>query len=264
MENKELNKLIDFIEEISLQQGREWFRTAIQQRFLFDFISKINEEPISREVGLISEYCIGNVIEKQALHFYDNIHLESIKPRLISDYKRMEQFRREDNFFDFSLALFQQIEFIVNFLCEKDLIFASFIKGNFSLTTYKHFDKYTNLKRDYRLQELIFGLNVSEEIIKKNENTDVIRWEFKSKLKAVLFYYYFDKKVSGYKQFSQIYDELEKIVNARNLSHRGGHVYPGQLEKSHEIINNKYRNYFKFLGVFEDFLYTINQRTPHI
>ena len=54
MENKELNKLIDFIEEISLQQGREWFRSEIQKRFLLDLISKINEAPVTKEVGLIS------------------------------------------------------------------------------------------------------------------------------------------------------------------------------------------------------------------
>ena len=46
--------------------------------------------------------------------------LVEIKSKLIEDFIRMEHFRRDDNFEDFCLAMFQQLEGTINFLVNFD------------------------------------------------------------------------------------------------------------------------------------------------
>ena len=70
-------------------------------------------------INEIYEYCIEKIIRQQANEFYEDFPLQSIKDILIGDYIRMESFRRKDNFGDFCLSLYQQIECMTNRLCEK-------------------------------------------------------------------------------------------------------------------------------------------------
>ena len=72
----------------------------------------------------IYEYCISKILKEQASDFYKNLPSIFVdrKQVLMEDYFRMEQFHRQNNFGDFCLALYQQIECITNVLCEsKDL-----------------------------------------------------------------------------------------------------------------------------------------------
>ena len=70
-------------------------------------------------INQIYEYCIEKIIKQQADEFYADFPLQSIKDILIGDFVRMESFRRKDNFGDFCLSLYQQIECMTNKLCEK-------------------------------------------------------------------------------------------------------------------------------------------------
>ena len=65
-------------------------------------------------INQIYEYCIEEVIRQQATEFYADFPLCTIKDDLIEDFVRMEFFRRKDNFGDFCLALYQQIERMTN------------------------------------------------------------------------------------------------------------------------------------------------------
>ena len=53
--------------------------------------------------------------------FYKDFNLPSINDELCNDYVRMEQYRREDNFEEFCMAMFQQIELIVNTLSNNNI-----------------------------------------------------------------------------------------------------------------------------------------------
>lgn len=74
----------------------------------------------------IYEYCIEKIIRKQAEDFYKDFPITSIVSTLIDDYVRMESFRRKDNFGDFCLALYQQIENITNKICESSVLCRSY------------------------------------------------------------------------------------------------------------------------------------------
>lgn len=65
----------------------------------------------------IYEYCIEKVVRKQAQEFYSAFPISSIRDILVEDFCRMETFRRKDNFGDFCLSLYQQIECMTNSIC---------------------------------------------------------------------------------------------------------------------------------------------------
>ena len=73
----------------------------------------------NERINQIYEYCIEEIIRTQANDIYKDFPFLSIKDTLIGDFVRMESFRRKDNFGDFCLALYQQIECMTNRLCEK-------------------------------------------------------------------------------------------------------------------------------------------------
>ena len=63
----------------------------------------------------IYELCIERIIREQATEFYKDFPIEVIRQQLIDDYVRMERSRRKNDFEDFCLNVFKQIENIVEF-----------------------------------------------------------------------------------------------------------------------------------------------------
>ena len=59
------------------------------------------------------------VIREQATQFYKDFPITDLTSQLIEDYCRMERYRRQNNFGDFCLAVFQQVENITNWFCQR-------------------------------------------------------------------------------------------------------------------------------------------------
>lgn len=98
------------------QQNAEFDMELRKQLKVASANSVLSED---ERINQIYEYCIEEIIRKQANEFYKDFPLQSIKDTLIGDFVRMESFRKKDNFGDFCLALYQQIECMTNRLCEK-------------------------------------------------------------------------------------------------------------------------------------------------
>ena len=91
----------------------------IELRKALEIVPSASSVSISDEkIDQIYEYCIEKIIRKQATEFYKDFPLKSITLELIEDFVKMEFFRRKDDFGNFCLALYQQIENITNKLCE--------------------------------------------------------------------------------------------------------------------------------------------------
>ena len=118
-ENKQdLVKLLDFIIEISSTPNNNWFRKELVNKLVPLTASKSGNNP---EISEIHEYCIKKILQDQAKMFYKDFNLPSINDELCNDFVRMEQYRREDNFEEFCMAMFQQIEQIVNALFDSKM-----------------------------------------------------------------------------------------------------------------------------------------------
>ena len=79
-------------------------------------ITAVSNAALSEQdhINEIYELCIEQIMRKQGEEFYADFPIESLRPQLIEDYNRMEHFRRKDDFYDFCLAMYQQIENITN------------------------------------------------------------------------------------------------------------------------------------------------------
>ena len=79
-----------------------------------------NKASWSGKIDEIYEYCLKKNLHEQAEDLYKDFPLVSIRTTLIEDYVRMEEARRRNDFDEFGLHLYQQIEAIVNTLSKDE------------------------------------------------------------------------------------------------------------------------------------------------
>lgn len=196
----------------------------------------------------IHEYCIKSILIEQAHGFYESFLIEELKSLLISRFIKMEQFKREDRYEEFCLAVFQQIETIVNYFFENDAV-KDHIEKNRNQKACMKFDK---VIEDYiptgnkTLGDIIFF---------KND----LSWSAAAKYKAVLYVKYYNYNI-GYNTdtfFAKCKTERE-IYSIRNLVHGGVILSDSQQGKADLSLANRYRNYLKYIGFLDDFVSGVN------
>jgi hypothetical protein len=256
-----LEKLLVLIDEIIKDDDNLWFKEIIQSKYS----SIINKSGNDKSIDKIYEYCIKEIIEKQANLFYEDFILNDKKNELISDFIRMEHFRRDDNFEDFCLAMFQQIENIVVYL---------FTYFNLNEKISANFDKriiliYSNEEKKFISSPK--GLFLSNFIFQKyNLETPYAlnnqEFYFNNKCRAVLYYFFFKKNIEyNTLKFDEIYNTANNLYQIRNLNHRGGDKNEYQQKILDDVMPNHNKYYFKFLGFLEMFVSIINNnlKTMH-
>ncbi|CAH0336599.1 hypothetical protein FVB9288_02307 [Flavobacterium sp. CECT 9288] len=251
-----LEKLLVLIDEICKEEENLWFKDEIQKKYSIVSLNKHNpDESLNR----IYEYCIKEIIEKQAIKFYEDFKLDEIKPKLIEDFIRMEHFRRDDNFEDFCLAMFQQIENIVIYTFNSYRILEKIKDNNnqYLISTYnKDLKKFTRSTYGITLGRFIFQKYKLDEPFNIHSQT----WYFLNKLRSILYYFYFNSQIEfNTTKFEHIYQIANELYQVRNLNHRGGEKSEFQQKIFDEIIPKHNKYYFKFLGFLEDFVSATNK-----
>lgn len=250
-----LEKLLLLIDEICNEEECLWFKEKIQNGYSVASLVQLDNEG---SINKIYEYCIKEIITKQANKFYEDFKIEDIKPKLIEDFIRMEHFRREDNFEDFCLAMFQQLEGIVNSLVNTEI--QEFIIANQNNKTHNVKDKVSNIYVDNVLWQLIFFPTLSNKDLDTKLSKPILEWDFSEKYKAILFYYYFNKKIYNFQNFQSIFFLGNELYQSRNLNHRGGKMSESQQKIINKVKSKSHKYYFKFLGFLEDITSAINER----
>ncbi|OYU56716.1 MAG: hypothetical protein CFE25_05680 [Chitinophagaceae bacterium BSSC1] len=256
MNNREsLNKLLMLINEVSKIPGNEWFKKEIFKTESIK-IPESNNVPIND----IYEYCIKKIIKEHAEKFYSDFKIASIKQKLISDFVRMEQYRREDNFEDFCLAAFQQLESIVNYLIDKPNIL-NLIRDTKSTPAIHKFNfetKKYERKGSQTVGGLIFQTSDSN-MINSNLEKPINEWAFNRKFRSCLYLFYFNTEIkTNTDKFDELYLIGLTLYQGRNLNHRGSTPTQRQKDIIDKLLPNQYKYYFKFLGFLEEFISTIN------
>lgn len=238
-----LEKLLLLIHSICDEPENDWFKNKLFENQALS-ISNLGDQKISE----IYELCINEILLEQANQFYRDFKYAEIKETLIADFVRMEKFKRQDNFEDFSLAVNQQIECIVNYLCTNDMDFCNYIILN------KNSQAYAFQDNSYKLWQLI--LSTFKEVHEADKLFDkpLIEWDYLKKIKAVLYYFHFDKKIPFVGVYNEFHKELNEIYQYRNKNHRGGMQFDWQKEITDKVDENKYRYYFRFLSYLEKFV----------
>ncbi|MFH1121909.1 MAG: hypothetical protein V1775_18975 [Bacteroidota bacterium] len=246
-----LSKLVVFIEEVANKEGFEWFRKDIASKLKLDI--RIGD---STTIDEIYEYCIQLIIKEQAERFYEDFKLIDIKEKLLEDFIRMEKFRREDKFEDFCLALFQQIEGIVNRIISEEK--REYLLQHKEEITHKIKDKTTSQNQPQKMWQLFFYPHLDYNEVNKKLLKPIADWDFTERYKVVLYFYYFNKKIYDYYDFYSLFSIGNDLYQMRNLNHRGGKTTDRQKETIARVTSSSYKYYFKFLGFLEDFTSKVN------
>ena len=221
----------------------------------------------------IYEYCIEDIIKKQATEFYADFPLQTIKDRLIGDYIRMESFRRKDNFEDFCLSLYQQIECMTNKLCEnKDLSDITEIMWGHPAYLKIEKGKDTSIYNrggDYTIASLLFPGNNKQS---GNTNAFVksrisLQTQYAmDKIRTIVYFlgYKAMMKSGDYDSFVEITSLLNDIYQCRNMNHRGNSQNQWEKETFDRIFPLKSLYYFKFLGVLAQYVEDIKEGWGYI
>lgn len=217
----------------------------------------IDDERISQ----IYEYCIERIIAEQAENFYKDFPIKEIVNSLKNDFKRMEEFRRKNRFDDYSLALYQQIEGIVNYIFSQES-FVSTINLLWNSTSY-----ITQKGEQRTISNEIFG---SEDYLSKGlERAKNNQFNANDKVRCVIFFiggFWANNRYPA--EFVRLADDVYDIYLCRNTNHRGSI----QNDKTKEKIiayNEAFAfSYFKFNAALVEFVRIVQMGwkkfTPHV
>lgn len=284
-----LKKLVQIIGDLLKVEGNEWLMDEIMKTI--GEASSVEEIAKHSVIQNIHEYCVEQKIQKQATEFYKSFPIQEIKEQLIQDYKKMEHERRRDDFEGFCLSMFQQIEAIVNFLFESELIKSklqmerkspAFLEwdsekkvwarnGNQRLVPFLLMKvnpeknpnslKYNTNSRapfydmDEKSEDAYFDKDGKPVI---NYNPNKKSWGFVNRVRAVLFYYYFKSELKQI-DFDKIYKPVYDLYIMRNQNHRESKPTDNQKEIIDSIEGKEGKYFLKFYGFLEDFISQIEQ-----
>lgn len=284
-----LKKLVQIIGDLLKLEGNEWLIDEILK--IIGETSPVEEIAKHSVIQNIHEYCVEQKIEKQAIEFYQSFPIQEIKDQLIQDYKKMEHERRRDDFEGFCLSMFQQIEAIVNYLFESDMIISKLQIERKSSA----FVEWDSEKRDWTRSSnqrlvpfLLRKVNPEKdqnsprynpnskgpfyEMDEKSEdkyfdkdakpvidyNPSKKSWGFVNRFRTVLFYYYFKSELKQI-DFDKIYKPGFDLYIMRNQNHRESKPTYYQKDIIDTIVGKEGKYYLKFYGFLEDFISQIEK-----
>ncbi len=221
----------------------------------------------------IYEYCIEKVVRRQAKEFYADFPLSSISDVLIKDFCRMESFRRKDNFGDFCLSLYQQIECITNKLCTSPAL-STIVEKMFGYPAYVKYGKdieptIDNRTGEYTIAALLFpGQNKKTGLPNSIEKSKtVLQSQYAiDKVRIIVYFlgYQCIMKNSDYDCFKEFTSVLADIYSCRNTNHRGNSTTSWEQETLDRIIPHKGIYYLKFLGALTEYVDCVKNGYPEI
>lgn len=269
--DEKLKSTIDKIVQLSKQNPE--FDAELRKRLDMTSSAKsvfVEDERISQ----IYEYCIEKVIRNQAMDFYKDFPLKSIIPTIVDDFVRMETFRRKDNFGDFCLSLYQQIECITNTLCtnpslyavvDKMMGYSPYVKSGTNIETTIE----NRVDGEYTIAALLFpGQNKKTGLpysIEKSKTT--LQSQYANDKMRILVYFIGYKammKSSDYESYIEFTSLLSDIYQCRNMNHRGNTLNEWEQSTLNRISPLKSFYYFKFMGVLAQYVDYIRNGVDYI
>lgn len=253
--NKEyLKKLLDFLRSRILSNpANNWFA-----KDLYNILAPA----VDARIADIHEQCIESIIQGQADEFYKDFVLADMRQQLISDFVKMEHWRRRNNIGEFSLAAFQQIECIINrlsrdnALCEvfRTMMDALCYVDNNNPTVANRYEK-----SSYTIAQLLF---MSDAAVKSKQILPQ-QWTL-DKFKAINYFVCHRACLTNY-QFNQFVEENNffwQIYTMRNQNHRGNEMTDTEKERIKDFYANPSRAFLSVTAFLCWFVNSVNKGFP--
>ena len=249
-----LKKLLDFLRERILPiPGNQWFAKE-----LYKLLAQASDARISD----IHEQCIESILTQQANEFYKDFVIADLRPQLIADFIKMEHWRRRNNIYEFSLAMYQQVECIVNYisrnntLCE---VFHTMMDCLCFVDAYPPTVDNRNPKSSYTVAQLLFMHDAptkSKEILPS-------LWAY-DKFKAINYFVCHQTMLTNY-QFDQFVGEnriFGELYALRNRVHRGNDLTEKEIERTKQVEINPSRGFLTLTAFLTWFIDSVNKGYP--
>lgn len=265
LDKKELGKFVAFVKKVKELPGNEEFIADLREvAGDNNTIASLDGIP-SKQIEEIYEYCVEKVVKKQAEAFYKNFPIADIIPDLVKDFKRMESFRRKDNFEDFCLALYQQIECITNKLCELPSI-NNIAEKMWSCPAYiktgqdsSQLSISNRTDSQYLIANLVFPgdnkkTNLPNAVEKSKQSLQTLY--AMDKVRSIVYFlgYKAMMRDSDYYSYNNFTSLVSDIYAIRNMNHRGS--TPNEYEQNRQaaILPQRYNYYLIYLGVLAQYV----------
>jgi hypothetical protein len=267
--DEKLKSTIDKVVKLANQNAE--FGTDLRKKLGISSACVVNTT--DERIDNIYEYCIEKVVRRQAEGFYADFPLHSISDTLIEDFCRMESFRRKDNFGDFCLSVYQQIEGITNKLCTSPAL-ATIVEKMVGYPAYVKSEKgiestIEDRTGEYTIAALLFpgqskktGLPNS---IEKSKTALQSQYAI-DKVRIIVYFlgYQGMMKNGDFESFREFTSVLSDIYSCRNTNHRGNTVTSWEQEILNRVISHKDIYYLKFLGALTTYIDCVKTGYPSI
>lgn len=269
-----LKQLLAFIQDLYDNPDYKDFAAGIQSFVLKDLRQEQRTE-WSQQIADIYEYCLMKNLREQAEDLYKDFPMTDIAPRLVEHYVDMEESRRKNDFDGFGLNLYLQVELIVETLIKDPAIISAYdrIRNLPPVMGYDASSKsmvrvatYTYKKGDGGQKELITIDTVDKFLILNDANVGKPISELKAldKTRIIIYMLCYRARVDKYPTaFREDLDAILGIYNVRcHDSHSGVNSSPKQEQYYKAIVENKTKNYLRFLSFLLSFIKGISSNYP--
>lgn len=250
-----LLKLLEFLDNSILNEPENvWFVDELRKR--------INSEThkVDNRFDDIYEQCVEQILHQQAENFYKDFSIVSLKPQLLEDFKKMEMWRRRNNLHEFCLAMYQQIECVVNYISKDNTLneVARVMMGDKVYVDYNN-PIVSNRTGSYQIANLLFSSEVGAKSIR------LVADQYANDKFRCIYYFVCYKGMMKNNQFENFVEEtniFKDIYGIRNQNHRGNNPDEYEKDREHRIYPYPTVHFFKFLNFLADFMHRINQGFP--
>lgn len=249
-----LKKLLEFLRDrILANPGNHWFA-----RDLYKLLAPASDARISD----IHEQCIETILAQQASEFYKDFVIAGLRPQLIADFIKMEHWRRRNNIYEFSLAMYQQVECIINHisrnnaLCE---VYHSMMECLCYVDAYSPALDNRYSKSDYTVAQLLF----MHDAPAKSKDILPSLWAY-DKFRAINYFVCHQTMLTNY-QFNQFVEEnriFGELYALRNRVHRGNDLTEKEIERTKNIESNPSRGFLTLTAFLAWFIDSVNKGYP--
>lgn len=249
---KHLEGLLDIIKQVCNEEENGWFKMKLTKEII-ENESNSQFEIENGKIDEIHEHFFMAIIKKQAEEFYSAFSYKDQKNQLIDDFIKMEYARRKNDFENFCLTMYQQVELIIGYVYKKETIY---------LKVDEEKNKVIRESDNYKVCNFLAKSKDQDHIDKLYKN-DPLKWSFNKKFRSVILFKYMEKRTSYFdlSMIEKICDLANYLSLGRNLVHRGAIVFENQEEKLSEIQNDPQRFYLRFLGFLEEFVSLLNSKS---
>ena len=253
-----LSKLLTFLKErIFSRTENRWFSEALLAELSPSCSDKISD---------IYEQCIESILTEQANEFYKDFVIDELRPQLIRDFIKMEHWRRRNDIGEFGMALYQQVECIVNHL-SNDVVLDELCHSLQPIPCYIKWEN-SKINERYLPSPKEFPKTVKDLLFLKDtkSNADKKLIDLTAFYKFKCVNYFICHRACLIKQHYTLFknenDILFSLYSLRNTNHRGNPSESYNTAELEKVFANPSRAYLTLIAFLTQFIDRINAGWP--